>query len=516
MGRGGSLQRFIRHFAPGRTPAGCTTASASAARPSTIGTPAQLGAGVVGCSEIKWVHPEDMNVYQRFRRIEELLGAPLTDALTDDHFQRLVREQVRETDDLDFKLGLYVGEKGRAELSKDVAGFANHVGGVIIVGIADVSGTASKIVPVDGVNDSEIRRIRSTVATRVHPFPRFDVLACRSSTSGKGFLVIVVGRSPIAPHAVSDPTDTGLRYWTRSGSQTLPLPEALVADRYRNRFSYAEARADRVGLVMHEGLVRLDRRRNPWVAVAVAPEIPGEMRLDGAMRQDLREWARRLPGTRFGGSRLFSGDNVTVGQRRVFMGDAPGNDGTVSGETAELHTDGTVFAAVSVYQDPEWGVSGPYRIFDIVVVDAVTACLRFAALHATQNAAAGGEALVEARIIEPRQGDDPPTNSLTMYWERAVSGFVMPDPIPGGRSLFNIAPSRHTVALDAIADSMSEWMAAARLVAGDLVQAFGLPETLQISPEGRLRTRYLGTGNQAIRTWATNAGIELDDGVVPF
>ena len=59
---------------------------------------------------------------------------------------------------------------------------------------------------------------------------------------------------------------------------------------------------------------------------------------------------------------------------------------------------------------------------------------------------------------------------------------------------------------------MSEWMAAAHLVAGDLVQAFGLPEPLQISPEGKLRTRYLGLDSRAIQSWAEDVGIELDSG----
>ena len=458
-----------------------------------------------------------MNIRQRFRRVEDLLGASLTNDLTDEHFERLVAASSAETDDLDFKVDLYEGIKGKAELAKDVAAFANHVGGVIIIGIAEVKGRASKVLPVGGVDDGEVRRVRSIVADRVHPFPPFDVLACRSAIPGKGFLVIVVARSPIAPHAVSDPSNTALRYWTRSGSQTLPLPETLVADRYRNRFIYAEARRSRVESVLNEGIQRVDRRRCPWVAVAVVPDVPGEMRLDGGSRQGLRAWVGELPGVTLGGQRLFGADQVTVGQRRVFLGDNPGSDGTVLGNTAELHTDGSTFAAVALYQNAEWGVSGPYRVYDVAVVNAVATGLRLAALHATHNAAAGGEALVDARIVEPRQGEAPPTHSIVMYWERHVGGGVlMPDPIPNGRPLFAVPPSRHTIDLDAIADSLPEWMVSTRLVAGDLVQAFGLPETLQISSEGRLRTRYLGMHTQAIRSWAEGVGIELDEREVPL
>jgi hypothetical protein len=60
----------------------------------------------------------------------------------------LVDSNTAEDQDLDFKEDWYdLGEKGKFELSKDVAAFANHVGGLVVVGIKESDGVATGTVP---------------------------------------------------------------------------------------------------------------------------------------------------------------------------------------------------------------------------------------------------------------------------------------------------------------------------------------------------------------------------------
>lgn len=448
-----------------------------------------------------------MNVHQRFRRIEDLLGGALTESLRDENFERLVIGSVGETDDLDFKSQLYADEKGKVELAKDVAAFANHIGGVIIIGVADTKGVASKVLPVAGANDAELRRMRSVVAERVHPYPSLDLVKCESNTGGVGFILVIVSRSAVAPHAVSDPNDPSLRYWVRSGSQTLALPETAVADRYRSRFDYAAGRLGRLNDVLSQGIDKIDRRTTPWLVVAVVPESAGSAPLEGRALPRYRDFLRNAPPTGLNGAPLVSADSVSVGHRRVVAGSPHHADGLMKGPFAEMHTDGSSVVAGPLYTDEQ---DGPIRLFDTAIVDGVASCLNLAALHATRNAGTGGAALVEARILEPRTGDEPPSRSLVLYWDRPINGFSFPDEIPGGRSLFVVPPSQHTVDLGAVADSPTEWVAASWVVSADLVQAFGQLEPLAITREGKIRATYLGRGMNEIKAFAQRVGIELD------
>ncbi|MEV0590347.1 hypothetical protein [Nonomuraea cavernae] len=77
------------------------------------------------------------------RRLEVLLGAPL-DLVTYDQIAALVgNADAREAEDLDYKGAIPGGdkektEKGNHDTAVDVATFANHIGGLIVVGMADV------------------------------------------------------------------------------------------------------------------------------------------------------------------------------------------------------------------------------------------------------------------------------------------------------------------------------------------------------------------------------------------
>jgi hypothetical protein len=229
----------------------------------------------------------------QFQRVEELLGAPIDNNLSEEDLQRLVDQGVIEGDDLEFKLRYEKTEEHRAEIAKDIAALANHRGGVLILGVAENAGRASRLIPRDDFGDPEIRRIRSVLAGRVHPGVPIETISVPSTNEpGKEYLVLLVPRSASAPHAVANPSGPDLRYWVRQGSQTMALGESEVADRYRDRFAAARSRVDRLDQLMDEGDVRL-HGEPAYLAVGVVPEAAGRMALDAPAVRQLEEWARR-------------------------------------------------------------------------------------------------------------------------------------------------------------------------------------------------------------------------------
>src|SRR5215203_3379068 len=73
----------------------------------------------------------DVSMPVRLPRVEAILGAPI-DQLAIQHIEAAVEAGVEESRDLDFKEDHYSDNE---ELAKDVAAFANHVGGLIVVGV---------------------------------------------------------------------------------------------------------------------------------------------------------------------------------------------------------------------------------------------------------------------------------------------------------------------------------------------------------------------------------------------
>jgi hypothetical protein len=158
----------------------------------------------------------------RFPRVDALLGARLDTNAAPEAFEMLVDEQVAEFDQLEFKREMYAAtEDARCELAKDVCDFANATGGVLICGIAEFKGTASKLMPFE-VSDSDVRHVNSVVAQRVAPMPAVDVFTV--ADTGTGYLVISVPASPWAPHI-----SASLNSRTGTGTASLPRLARLVA-----------------------------------------------------------------------------------------------------------------------------------------------------------------------------------------------------------------------------------------------------------------------------------------------
>jgi hypothetical protein len=70
------------------------------------------------------------------------------------------------------------------------------------------------------------------------------------------------------------------------------------------------------------------------------------------------------------------------------------------------------------------------------------------------------------------------------------------------------------VDLTAIVESPQDWIVAARLVANDLVQAFGLIEVPQINADGALRVRHFGVRVAGATAWAEGQSIPVDQSMI--
>lgn len=82
----------------------------------------------------------------RSRRLEDLLGGRLDKVRYGDIAALIGRQEAVEAEDLDYKQQHYGSDaKSREELAKDVAALANHIGGILIIGMAESRGVPSRI-----------------------------------------------------------------------------------------------------------------------------------------------------------------------------------------------------------------------------------------------------------------------------------------------------------------------------------------------------------------------------------
>jgi hypothetical protein len=445
----------------------------------------------------------------RSRRLETLLGASL-DALGYQHLEGLVTEQVSEAFDLDFKKELYGnGEKGRHDLATDVAALANTAGGLVVLGIEEDEQARAVAAPGVTVSDAELRRILSVVGSRVVPLPVFEPLPVRKpGEDGRGFIVVAVARSPLAPHAVI--VNEGLRYPRRNGTTTRYLSEPEVASAYRERLASTQRQAERIQEVEGEALQRLDISSDmPWVVVSLVPDLPGELSINSEVLNTFRRGIEGQPVAVVApltGARFY---RASVGRRRLLADGAP--EGSLAKWLSlELHTDGSGVFGLSVpnltlqprLAPPQGDEPLERWVQDEGLVIAVMSGLLLLAQHARDRAAAGGSALIRAQIFPISEGQ--PTRLAQ------TRPFGMPDTL-GDRVLTMPPPPAEAAAeLDDLAQAGPMLAAATALLVDDIGQAFGVPEMSQLTHDGQLRRPYWG--DPQIITWTEEHRIEVIDG----
>jgi hypothetical protein len=404
--------------------------------------------------------------------------------------------------DLDFKREPWATTEGGAkEAAYDIAAFANSAGGLIVVGVdEDGSGHGSEFVGIDPSNDLALW-LHQIVAARIAP-PAV-VSHRRVEVGERQIFVFAVQPSMAGPHAVAV-GDGALRYPSRLGSLRRYLTEAEVADRYRRRLAATRDMAQQLGDLLDEvqrtiDTTSEDRAAQAWLALGLVPDVPGALELRRGVDAQWLEWIRpelrRYPC--FGPRQV---DQATFGFQSIDVHDGGYERGAYLA-AGRFWTDGRGLLLLGYLGGRgDRGVQEDrVAIYDEHLVGDVINGLAVLASHAARTGASGA-----ANLTAQLGWSDKP---LVLAEHRSQ----FPGPIAGLRSVPTTGVSRRSVDLDVVLDGRSR-LGAVRLVAGDLLSSFGLPEPQQITAELQLvRNRTDRRWWQWMEEWAGANGVEIID-----
>ncbi|MDX2974573.1 AlbA family DNA-binding domain-containing protein [Kribbella solani] len=448
----------------------------------------------------------------RSRRLETLFGVTL-DALASEQIQSLVTNEVAEEFDLDFKRELYGNKDAdRKALAGDVAALANTAGGVIILGVEENDQAVA--VRADGVDlsDAEERRMRQIIASSTAPVPTFDIIKVPGEgVSSRGFYAIAVPRSIRAPHGVI--VNDGYRFPKRNGSTTRYISESEIADAYRDRFNGTEQQTRRIEQVESEALARLDIGAHAWLTVTLVPELVGSMDVAHAAYKDFES---SMLGSatndilRGHGGSTFQ--RARVGRRRL-IADCGRSNALATYASAEYHSDGAGayslrIGALSDGRRMMQGDDAAERqvLDDESIVIAVLTGVHRLAMHARDRAAAGGNAIIRARL-SPKLG----STDIHIGYARG-DGLAFGETWGSSSTEEAKSPAETVVDIDQVADAGPSLIAVASHLISELGQNFGFAEMAQLTPSGQIRRQYwIPQMLPLIEQWAQSNGIELID-----
>lgn len=155
-----------------------------------------------------------------------MINKPIT-ALAAEDLDALVTDQAEEGRNLDFKRELPgSSDKDKMELCADVSSFANTGGGLLLFGVDEINGAASKVpgLPTEDV-DKAILRLEQILATGIDPKVQGITSHRIPTTDGKSVIAIHVPRSWRAPHLVKNSGSFRLYVRTSRGKQPLDAQE---------------------------------------------------------------------------------------------------------------------------------------------------------------------------------------------------------------------------------------------------------------------------------------------------
>lgn len=458
--------------------------------------------------------------------VEAILQASLDqNSLTEATVIRLVDVGATEGEQLDFKLNPQLSgsgpnqtssEKGwssEQEFAKDICAFANHLGGVIVVGIKDDNEVAIEAKPTVADPGGVEQRMRQALMNFSSPPPRFHVVPIDAEAGGH-YLALIVPPSAAAPHAVRGPTSNArrpLHYPVRDGADTRWLLEHEVADRYRSRF-IGRAQLETLGSeTVRTGLEALARAEEDlWLYVAIVPESPALQRLDRPAIAAMTQWWRDYGFTSPMGRILARNGTPTPAPGRVTISGHDAVDGQEDtdprGMYIELYIDGRAFAATPI----SLNTSGNNRavVGERTLADDTVLLTDSSISWASHQAGSWGtaEVVIGLAFQGLEIGDFP--EPVTLHAND--SGDLRR--IRGTRALRGPIQSRTTAELED-GQSLPGRMRATRDALTALLHHFGVAETRQFEPDGTIVTwAWGGNGNaRSIEKWARNYDLPFQD-----
>lgn len=458
-----------------------------------------------------WRHPE----------LEALLGGPLdAEGLTQETIERLVAEGAHESEVLDFKGSLGPPTKGprrdwlpEQEFAKDVAAFANHRGGILLIGVEDVDGVAVSAPgwTFSSTPEVEERRLRQAVVNYISPIASCDFIWVERVPSG-WFLGLVIPPSPRSPHAVTSHSGEGrtaLRFPVRHGSDSVWLSEAEVAERYRRRLEAQAAEPARLGSVISSGIDALSRLDGVWLFIAVVPETPVPGRLDAITVERIDLWHRSNGSTSPLGRTLPAyGRGIAAPGRVVFTGSrySSSDDETeVRDALVELCVDGGAFAAAPIgFRTTDDGDGR--QVGEITLVDDGFLLADIALRWCAAEAGAWGTARMVMGFLDAGSNDGALGAPIELV--QSDTGTVR-----------RIRPSRRLtgeVRAEAVADlsvtlTVQQRLAVLHQLLAGILHWFGLAEPAQIRSDGTLVPRQFTMSRyREVETWAKTNGVEAE------
>lgn len=151
---------------------------------------------------------------------------------TVENIQKLIRTQVQESLNLDYKRSSSISNKARAEIAKDVSAFANSDGGLIIYGVEEKEHLPVRID--DGVEHETFNRewlenvITSNIAPRIEDIQISQIPLSDSHS----IFAVKVPKSFRGPHQERLESK---RYYRRFNFKSVPMEDYEVREAYNRR-----------------------------------------------------------------------------------------------------------------------------------------------------------------------------------------------------------------------------------------------------------------------------------------
>ena len=339
--------------------------------------------------------------------LQQIIGCPISE-LDLAALRQLVAARVEETDRLDFKRELGSGGRASETLAKDIAAMANHLGGLLIIGVDEDRTSSGSVahqlipIPANVGSESQIDWAMKQIAARV--VPRVDVALRWIGEPGDdstGYLIVGVPRGSRQPYA-ADLRDGKFMYQRRRGTHNTQMTESEIASAYSERDRSAAALRERFEVLVHSSQLPSSQLSTISIATVLVPEQPGDWTINGSSLKASEQWLDSAPYA------LDSFDLIDrIGlpdpiHQRTRAGYRSVQHQLPSDGYFEFHGDGasvvrTALSAVPC--DGQRDGRAEFQISDLRFFARLRSHLRWAAAHAIDRSGTFGNALCGVNVM---------------------------------------------------------------------------------------------------------------------